>query len=483
MKTHQLNTLSKKSALTPLAGSPVDAVPIIKALTDEVNSILGVISGEQLVPFSPGALGIFPYYWQNPGTLQFNTTTYKWIQAALRPGAAPVQLDQSFTNHFIGALGSVEYKLSSADEEKLTKAKNNSVNQQMAFLNAWKSAFGSIPAGKPIDDIIFTIGNTWAKPAVTFADMQSTGNLQKLLNNAPPSGETILPYLSSYLDALGDGMHLENEIAMNRHYLATALTAAQNSDASNGGLPTDDGQIQPAYAVSTPLADILNGLQSSSAAKISMQITRTSESEVTIHMQGQTSFTMPIGDFFDLSVDASASYFSDTIATSSNKVSIQMDFTGLTLVNYGPVTFDMPTERYWYWTKPIQDAISNGDQEVSGFKFSPVRNKTDFSSNGPFGYLTGVAISNYPSITITVESAYYESIKTTIKQTVSVGLSFLGIPLGGGSESTYKQTASSDDSKSTVTITLAPPPPKVEGTVEDQRGWILGVQTLFPVAG
>lgn len=485
MKTDYLNPAKRAGKIQ--ADNPPDAAPIIKALTAEANAILQGILGETLVPFSPGALGLFPYYWQNPADPDlFNATTYNWIQANLRAATNPVQLDQSFINYFIRALSCVVYKLSSADKVKLAKAKNNAINQQMAFLNAWKATFGSIPPPnpplEPIDEILNTIATTWATPPVTLKEIQSSDNLQKLLNTAPASGQTLFPYLSAYLDALGDALHLEDVKSMNNSYVAKALAAARNPTAENGGIVTDNNnKIEPAYAVSTSLSDILNGLQSSSTVTIEMQISRTSKSQVTINIQGQPGFDMPIDDFFDLSVDSSFSYFSDTIATSDNKVAIKMDFSGVTLVNYGPVTFNMPTLQYWYWTEPIQDAINNGDQDVSGFKFDPAPG-IDFSNNGPFGYLTGVAISNYPSITITVESSQFKSIETTIQQTTSVGLSFLGIPLGGGSESTYSHSASSNSSESTVTITLVPPPPNVGGNVEDGRGWVLGVQTLFPVA-
>jgi hypothetical protein len=134
---------------------------------------------------------------------------------------------------------------------------------------------------------------------------------------------------------------------------------------------------------------------------------------------------------------------------------------------------------------PVTEAIQNGlpAKDVTGFRFvtdnPPVK---DFSKNGPFGYLDGAAIANYPEVEITVKSADYEKIEKTFEQQSSVSLSFLGIPLGGASESTYSHSVQVDASSSTIVITLTPPATMVAGNAVDSVGWILGVQPMFPAS-
>ena len=80
-------------------------------------------------------------------------------------------------------------------------------------------------------------------------------------------------------------------------------------------------------------------------------------------------------------------------------------------------------------------------------------------------------------------SSDYESIEKTFEQTVKVGLSFLGIPLGiKGSESTYSHSVSVNSSSQTITITLDPPKELIAGNSVDSVGWVLGVQTEYPAA-
>jgi hypothetical protein len=131
--------------------------------------------------------------------------------------------------------------------------------------------------------------------------------------------------------------------------------------------------------------------------------------------------------------------------------------------------------------EPITNAISNGTQDVSGFKFSP-NPQIDFSKTGPFGYLTGAAIATYPTVAITVTGSDYQSIATTFQQSTSFSVSFLGIPLGGGSESTYSHDVKTNSSAQSVTITLTPPAQTVAGQLTKSMAWILGVETEYPAA-
>jgi hypothetical protein len=466
-----------------------EAATLIEYLRSQASTILSAALGQNpLVSFGIGSAGNFPYYWQNPANLVFSGTTYNWINYSLKANTTPTQLDTNlFSAEFIEVFSKVNYQLSKADQAALNQAQANATNQQMALLTAWKAAYGSLPPAtptmQPIDVIMNTIATTWAVPATTLSAIQLAPNLNALLNNTPASGQPIRPVLANYLQALGSSISLQNATTMNNGYLQTALLAAQSPSASNGGLTIDTiTKLVPAYQVATPLADIINGLSATSnAIAVSMDVQRTSSSELQVSVNGSTGFSIPVFDFFTLGVGANASYFSDSIATSSNTVHIDMSFTGITLVNFGPVSYNPSTGLNWLWMQPITDAIRNGTGDVTGFKFSPACD-TDFSANGPFGYLSGVAISNYPTINITVKSSDYQSIATTIQQSVTVSASFLGIPLGSSTESTYSHSVKTDASSSSVTITLSAPVASVAGSNESSLGWILGAQTSYPAA-
>lgn len=486
--TASITPVQKKShrqSVHVVAVQPINAAAIIEQLRAAAAAILQPVLGTSpLEGFQVEALGLFPYYWQNPTNLEFNHLTYGWIDTNLAADTVPVAQDGVFTNEYIRALSAVEYDLSTADQAKLAAASKNAQNDQLALLNQWVAIYGPIPTPapglEPIDVVLNVIKTTWAQPPTTLTAMQNAPNLAKLLNNTPASGGAIVPLLAAFLNALGVGASIANAEGTNRNALAQALAAVQTPSSSNGGQTTDDGQVRPAYQVSTSMAAITAGLQdSSNAITLDMTVQRSSASEYTVSMAGQASFTVPVGDFVSVDGSTSADYFKDTIATSSNQVSVSMTFSGVTLVNFGPVNFDMATGQNWFWMDPIRQAIANGNGDVTGFKFGSNPN-IDFSASGPFGYMTGAAIANYPSVTIVVKSSDYQSIYQTYQTHKQVSVSFLGIPLASGSASTYSATSSVDSSNQTVTITLNPPAP--DGTQTDSRGWILGVQTDYPAA-
>jgi hypothetical protein len=459
---------------------------IVDNLKQQANEILSAVLGTTpLESFNVGSNGNMPYYWQDPRNLQFNTKTYDWIKSALKAGAMPIQQDQVFTNLYIKALSCVSYSLSSADQEKLNKAKANATDQQGAVLRAWQEAFGTLPsgAGQPIDLIATEIASNWAVPPTTLHEIQQSVNINELLNNVPASGKPVVAVFANWLNAIGSAISLENNTTMNTAYLARALAAVQSPSDKNGGLMLDSNMMVPAYEVATQLSDILNGLKNSDQSiSMTMKITRTTESEFQVNVQGGTSFSIPVFNLFSLNVGGNAHYFESDVATTENETTVKMNFPGVTLINFGPVPFDMSPPRDWYWMNPIRDAIKNGNSDVSGFKFSPDP-QIDFTMSGPFAYLKGAAISNYPSMEITVKSSSYERIQKTFEQSASVGISFLGIPLGiGGRESSYSNNVTTNTSDSTVTITLSPPAELVAGSNVDSVGWVLGVQPSYPAA-
>lgn len=469
----------------PVALSPfVEAEEIIAELQKQANNIFSSILKTPLSQLTITDKGNFPYYWQNPSNLAFNNKTYNWIASNLKANTTPAQLDQVFTNYYTQALSKVVYSLSKADQAILNQAHQNATNQQVALLNAWVQSYGSLPPKtptmQPIDVIMNTIATQWADPKTNLSAIQESKNLNKLLNNTPASGKPILPVLANYLNALGASVTLQNNVTMNNGYVSTALSNVQTPTTDNGGLALDNNTTVPAFQVTTQISDILNGLKNTSQAiNLQMEVDRETSDRYTVSVSGSTGFSIPILDFLTVGVSGNAKYFSDSLAVTQNKISVSMSFTGATLVNFGAAAFNMATGLNWAWFQPIQEAITNGTNDVTGFKFSPNPN-IDFSPNGPFGLLNGVAIANYPTIVIKVTSSNYQSIQKTFEQSSTVKVSFLGITLASASESTYSASTSVDSSSQTITITLNPPQELVAGNSVDSLGWVLGAVVDYP---
>ncbi|MFY0310299.1 hypothetical protein ACFMBG_10475 [Leisingera sp. D0M16] len=463
---------------------------IIDYLKDQANTILSsALGSSKLQGFAVTSLGNMPYVWQDPSTLKFNTQTYTWIKSNLRSSTVPYQFDPGtdFTNQYLNTASKIGWSLSSGDQAKLNAAAANATQQQAAVLNTWQSQMGELPPGKqPIDGIAEIITTEWADPPTTLTALQNSINPDQLLNKVPASGGPVVPVFMNWINALGAAVPLQNQITMNNAYLKRAIQAIQQPSETNGGLTLNDGSVEPAYAVSTPVADIENALKNASnKIELSMDVKRATSDEFQVSISGGGGFSVPVFDFLTLDVGGSSSYFSSDIATTSNETTVNMTFTGVNLVNYGPPAFSQAGQtKYWFWMDPVNEAIKNGypAKDVSAFKFVSQPPVSDWGDSGPFGYLAGAAISNYPSIEIVVKSSSYQQIEKTFQQSASVGISFFGIRLGGGKEGSYSHSVTTDSSSSTVKITLTPPASMVAGTVVDSRGWVLGVQPIFPAS-
>ena len=486
MSTTTLTRPEKTATAVPAA----EAVGIIEDLRLKAAKLVaGSLGTAELSNFATTGLGNFPYMWENPANLEFNNKTYDWINANLKADTDPTEQasGSTFSNLFLTALGSITYSLSDADQVNLNNAAAGATEQQAAVLKAWRAAYSKLPATKDgetvIDVISNTILNNWATDTgTTLMDVQNATNLNALLGKTPAAGQPILPIFANWVNALGKSVSLQNAVSMNNGQKNAALNAVQNPDSDNGAITLDDGSVVPAYKIATSTDAILNGLKADNSATVKMNVSRSSSSKYTVKVDGGVTFSIPVLSLFSLNVGANASYFEEHIATESNSVDLEMTFSGVTLAQYKPVDYSASTKKDWYFTKPIQDAIANGSDDNSSFKFSPDPN-IDFSENGPFGLTNTVVFSNYPSVKITVTSASYEKIATTIQQSASVGITFLGIPLGiGGSEETYSKKVDTKASSESVTITLDPPPNMVAGDAVDSQGWVLGVVTDYPGA-
>ena len=353
------------------------------------------------------------------------------------------------------------------------------------MLRAWQAAFGSIPSGKqPIDMVMEKITQIWASPPTTLQQLQTTPDLKGVLNQMPASGASVLPALSNYLNALNSRITLLNATTMNRGYLTSCLEAVQNPQPNNGALETSDGEMHPAYTITTPLQDILDSLNctdKSNTVTLKRSVTRRSSTEYSVAMKGSNPVNLTAADFLSFRTDRDTELFQDKIIIDSNPTEVEITYRGVTIIYYGPVAFSMTSSKNWYWITPIRDAIKNNDSDVSGFKFSP-EPQISFNKSRSFGFLTGVAISKNPSPTFTKKCANYRAIAQAVDKIPSGSLKFLGRPLVAmGMSPNYTPSAVVNDADSSVQVNFEPSAAAAKDSM-DSTAFVLGVQSEFPAS-
>ncbi|WP_420551201.1 lamin tail domain-containing protein [Tenacibaculum aiptasiae] len=468
-----------------------ETTEIINELKKQANQLLSATYGVNLEAFHVGSKGNFPFYWENSSNLKFNSASYDWIKSSIKRESSdgPVTLEGVFTNIFLETITNIAYSLSTADQAILTKAHQNAQEQQGALLRAWRAAFGTLPSGNtPINDILGTIQKDWSsKPNLTLQQIQNARDLNEELDKTPPAGAPILPVLASYLNALGSAINLENDVTLNNSILRDLRNAINNPTASNGAVEVYNSSAGSSmylpnypFAASSSVAKLTNSLQHPTANPITlkMSVSNFNGSDVTISVNGGAGVTIPVLDFFSISGSGHASYFKNTIAAEASQIDIEMSFSGVTLAQFGPMDYDISSRQGWLYADPIKQAMKNGDKDVSGFKFGTTES-ADLAKE--FSFINAVAFSNFPDIKMVIHSSSYESIETIFKETTSWSVGFLGIPLGGGSQTYTSKDTQVNSSDGTITINLSAPQAVVSESADSSTGFVLGVQPEFPL--
>jgi hypothetical protein len=438
-------------------------------------------------PFGVGALGDFPYYWQDPNTLDLNAATYRWIASALSAGNAPVRLDSYFTNRFLQALSKITYTLSSVEQAQLRQDQTTAINQQRQLLLRWQSTFGSLPHDAnntpPINLVMEQVTLQWASPPVELSALKDAANPLSLLNCIPPRADPVVPDLVAYLKAIAASVPLLNAIARNAGLLKAAIAGLQSPGPANGAVATSDGQMQPAFAVETPVQDILRGLSVSSQDRtVKLQLAASAPTDgalnVVIDSNGPA-VSLPSKELLTLDTKGGSDPLQDLLATSGTASQIDVEFPGATVVQFGPVDFMEDPPKGWYWPAPLIEAAKNGTADVTGFKFA-LNPQIDFAPGGGFGFLTRVIISRNPSIKIRTSKAGAVRASASVIAGQRGQLRFLGRALGGlGDSDGYMATAGGTAGEE---IALTPAGPLGAADV-NARAFVLGVEPCFPAAG
>jgi hypothetical protein len=242
--------------------------------------------------------------------------------------------------------------------------------------------------------------------------------------------------------------------------------------------------IVPQITIDESTANIQNNLLPSSGQgknfTASIQVSRASSNTVNITASGGIQGSGLVADLFIISAGASASYNLLTIDQSVNSIDVSIGFNGVTTVTPSPVSYAISSGTGWWNPAPIQAAVAY-NPNVSGYKFNQAQ-PYNFAKQGNFGFLSRLMIAQQPTLTLTFYTSNYQSVQQKIQEQSHWGVSFLGIPLAGGSQSYYSASTTVNQSANTVTVTMTPVGINTPVTPTDQLAYVIGAEVLWPGA-
>jgi hypothetical protein len=456
-----------------------------------------------LYPVQYPAQGDFFWNWQNSNQV-FNNGTYQYINALVSSGEIPntVALSSagSFANAYVTVLNAMTFSLSSADQNTLANAQSNASVQAGTIVADYQSSYGQITAAQMAaagvqtkqDYVIgYVLGSQWsgATPPLSYTQMASARNLKALLPKAPIGADQTITDVTVYLNLMQPVNGLSDQLQNGTWTLAQLKGNAMYPSATNGGVQTFDPNTgatlagyNDGWAISSAIASINNDLQNTSRViELAMTTSQSSSDSLEVTVSGQTGFS--IGSWLQFSTQASGSYDMSRTSGTSMNCSVSITYAGYSMVPMAPAAWQQATNSGFYAADPINKAIANSGQDVTGFKFlnAPGYTFKPLASGGNFGLLTNLLIANYPTISITYQDADYATFSQKWQETVSGNLTLFGfIKLGSFSQGTFgsKVTKGANNSSFTVTFSASP---QVTSVPQNQRAaYVIGAAVTTP---
>ncbi|PWA10441.1 hypothetical protein [Flavobacterium laiguense] len=457
--------------------------------------VASALNMPNLIPVNESSIGDFPWFWQS-GT-NFVESTYNWLNNIFASQKDYVGTNGSaLTTSYFNVLQSTAYVLGSQDAGKLNAANLANAATVNTTILDWIATFGQFPSTVVNTqtaqlNYIMTQVIGWGNPGLTLSQFRNSTNPMALLPNIPIGGDTVVNDLMTYLGNSSSVANIQNAVVSFNNQLnqtrnnvnpatkPTSVLPGFMQTISNLGVT----QIVPKIDIMESTAVIQNNLLPASGTgksfSVSLETSNYSSTEVQVSASGKAS----IGSsnfFLGFHASAGVSYNMYDFASNLTTCSVTMTFNGVTTVTPKPSSYDISTGCGWWNPDPIQDA-ANPITDQSGYKFSPTPSY-NFGVNGNFGTLARIMISQQPIISLTYSNADYAAFQSIFKESSSWGVSFLGIPLGGGSQSYYKCVTTQDSQKQTVTITMSPVGTTTPVSATAQLAYVVGAQILWPGA-
>lgn len=468
---------------------------VLQALQSAAQPTATSINMPNMVVLDEGSLGDFPWFWQN-GT-NFNAKTFAWLNNVFAYDSADQYLETNVANFmtsYFNVLFDISYVLNAADAGALNAAILANATVVNTVISDWTTTQGQIPATYTTQAAqlnYITAGViAWGAPGLTLGQLRASVNPMALLPNVPFGADQLVNDFMTYLANTSSVANIQASVLSYNNQLnqTRANLTPTPATVTPGWMQTVDDRgvlaIVPQITVAESTANIQNNLIPSSGQgknfTASIQVNKSSSNTVNVTASAGIQGSGLVADLFVFSGGASASYNLLTVDQSVTNIDVAIGFNGVTTVTPSPVSYAVSNGTGWWNPQPIQAAVGYSPS-VSGYKFNqaPAYN---FKANGNFGFLSRLMIAQQPTLTLTFYTSNYQSFQQTFQQQSHWGISFLGIPLAGGSQSYYSAQTSVNQSAGTVTVTMTPVGINTPVSPMDQLAYVIGAEVLWPGA-
>jgi hypothetical protein len=479
---------------TKVSAKPLVATPLTpsqsqfsQALAAQLNNVPSIPSTMELLNYPAGF-----NYGINPGASSaYNVNTLQDFDrmVELDANGQPTLSDNMFSTTYYKILSAASYQYSTADQAVLS---NPALQTQQGAVVAAAVSTGytaAYPADFPsavvtYAQVLTSVMNQFNKTG----SLISTSDVLTACTALNAMGYSGLgTAITTALSQLAPVNAIANAMRVATLELNAALNNSQNPTAANGGFAiSPTGSAYYVGWTNPPSGNaILGGL--TGAGKISVLVTASSftSNQSTLSIAGSVGIQVPIADILDVDFSASASYNMSKYTSAGSSLSIQADYTGVSMVQIDPLPLSTDNTTGWWDGTLIHSIVTaTGNPNVSGFKL-PVTGMypiaSTFGQGNMFSRVRTFLISNYPTVTLTFNQGQTSAITTDFTVGASLDVSLFGLfSLGSASANYNVQSVNTSASGTQVTVVLGPPAPSGTIPLSQQVCNVLGGAPVYP---
>lgn len=458
--------------------------------------IAAALNMPNLVAVDEASLGDFPWFWQN-GT-NFNASTFKWLNSLMSYNSSDGYVGtngQALTTSLFNVTSAIAYVLDAADASALNKAVLANAPLVNTIITTWTSTVGQIPTTYTTQmtqlNYIMSQILSWGVPGLTLAKLRTSLNPIALLPNIPLGGDAIANYLMTYLGNTTSVARIQSAVAGFNYELAQVinniapqppLTASEPgfmTTVDDHGITTIEVAIDVTESTAQIQSNLIPAEGTGKSFSTSFSVTKQASNTVQISANGNVGVG-GLGDFLTFSGGARASYDMFSADASLTECTVSMTYNGVTTFTPKNYAYNVTDGSGWWLPDPIEEA-ANPMENQSGYKFiaKPAYN---FGVNGDFGAIARLMVSQQPIISLSYVTSNYAAFQEIFQEQSNWSVSFLGIPIAGGSQSYYRCNTSYNEETTTVTVTMVPVGVTTPVLSTDQLANVVGAQVVWPGA-
>jgi len=493
-----------------LEGEPDPHEAFLAALARRANQAIEPIDGLPIVPLEFPDQGDFNWCWES-ASRAFNQATFDYLSARVLPGTTPgtVRLSPAggFPLAYSQLLASLAFELSPSDQAALDQAIAGAAREAEAVVRAYEGLFGTISpeamleaqedvpsVRSPLDYVVaYILGAVWsgATPPLSWGSLREARDLEELVPGMPPAASLVPRAASAFLRALGPALDFADALHRGSWTLARLKANTTQPASRNGGMPTVDPhtrRILPArvgYAVQRGVAAILNDLDDTERTfEVGLSIVPGTRSRFEVRVDEGApfevdeilSFAEPLADAFGLGA----------LPGTGPIARMTLAFAGFALIPIEPSAWRQGDDWGWYSGDPIAEAWHHWTLGVrpTGFHFLSDPRPFLGDDGRELGRITGLLISNHPTLTLDFEQADSRAFQETWKEGACGNLALFGtLPLGrhplGSHTCAFRPGASND----AFSLIVSPSPQALSVPSLQQTAYVVGGTFDYPASG